>query len=115
VDEAQRAQDVGRRHRRRGAPSPATLSLLADYQAAMRAELRATLVELEGKAEPAGLLTIEGAAAARIRPSLGDRVRLWDLAIKLGRELAGEIDPVPPADDAAVAPRRGRTRRVDYR
>jgi hypothetical protein len=106
-----RPQDEGRVHRRKGAPSAATLSLLADYQDAMRTELRAVLDELAGQPAPAGLLP--DAAKVRVRPSIGDRMKLWDLGIKLGRELGSEIDPPTPP----VVQGPGRARRspkVDY-
>ena len=111
VDEA-RPQDSGRPHRRRGAPSEATRSLLADYQAAMRSELAGVLVELHGKVPAPGLL--DDVVTAPERPSLADRMRLWDLAIKLGRELGSEIEPLPsPAATSPLAPKRGRGR-VDF-
>jgi hypothetical protein len=107
-----RPQDAGRSHARKGSPSRATLSLLADYQEAMRAELRTVLRDLAPVMPPPGLGLVQDEAK---RPSLADRTKLWDLAIKLGRELGTEIDPGPlepagPAKDRE--PRRGR--RVDY-
>jgi len=106
-----RPQDAGRRHRRRGNPSPETAALLTAYQSAMRDELRAVLAELRGTPEPAGLMP--DVVPALKRPSLADRMRLWDLAIKLGRELGTAIDAAPPeADGPAPAPRA--RRRVDY-
>lgn len=107
-----RPQDVGRRRTKRGHPSAATLSLLADYQDAMRAELRALLVDLTPKAPPPNL---ELVAEPAKRPDLAERARMWDLAIKLGRELGTEIDPGPltPAGPAKErAPRR--SRKVDF-
>lgn len=106
-----RPQDVGRSHRRKGAPSPETAALLTEYQEAMRLELRTVLRELEGSPAPAGLLP--DPEARPIRPPLGDRMRLWDLAIKLGRELGSAIDAEPtPAEAAPSRPRR--RARVDY-
>lgn len=108
-----RPQDVGRRHRRSGQPSAATADLLSRYQEAMRQELAGVLVEIEGKPPDQGLGMVE---AAPVRPSLADRMRLWDLAIKLGRELGTAIEAAPdaaPADPAT--PRRRLVRgRVDY-
>lgn len=112
-----RPQDQDRRHRKAGSPSPETASLLADYQAAMRTELRAVLTELEGVAAPTGLLDTEFTTAeVRTRPSLADRMKLWDLGIKLGRELGTEVDPGPlPGAAPAVPPSGPRRRtRVDY-
>jgi hypothetical protein len=112
--DAGRPQDQGRRHTRKGAPSTATSTLLGEYQAAMRAELRAVLGELQGSGgEQLGL---DGQPIIK-RPALEARVRLWDLAIKLGRELGTEVDVTPaPADQAAaVAELRPRRRgRVAY-
>ena len=105
-----RPQDAVRSHRRKGAPSPATASLLAEYQDAMRLELRAVLIELQGSEPPAGLGMVP---AVRVRPSLTDRSRLWDLGIKLGRELAGEIDPRPAAPDGPAST-RARAKRPDF-
>lgn len=108
-----RPQDAGRRHRRVGRPSAATLTLLEEYQEAMRVELRATLVEVRGSPPPAGLLV--DVEAVNVRPTLADRTRLWDLAIKLGRELGAEVDVTPPAPPQRARPAGGPRRgRVDY-
>ena len=107
-----RAQDQGRRHRRKGAPSAETTSLLAEYQAAMRSELRAVLGELRGKLPDPGLGLVNGEPE---RPNLTDRMRLWDLAIKIGRELGTEVDDRPANEGAQPATRRKwRRARVDY-
>lgn len=108
---AERPQDEGRRHRRKGAPSAATASLLADYQAAMRAELRGILVDLAGVPPAPGLGLMPQPPQ---RPALPERMRLWELAIKIGRELGTEVDATPtPAEADAARPRPSR-RRVDY-
>jgi hypothetical protein len=107
-----RPQDVGRRRTKRGRPSAATLSLLSDYQESMRAELRALLTSLEPVPPAPGLGLVKEEAK---RPELAERARIWDLAIKLGRELGTEIDPGPltPAGPAKErAPRRAR--KVDF-
>jgi hypothetical protein len=104
-----RPQDQGRRHRRKGAPSAATLSLLGDYQDAMRAELRAVLAELQPTPPAPGLGLVKEAPK---RPPLRDRAGLWDLAIKLGRELGSEIDPAPPP--VVVGPSKPRRAKVDF-
>lgn len=57
----------------------------------MREEVRGLLVELRGKAPPPGLMDVPG-GDARIRPALAERTRLWELAVKLGRELGEGID-----------------------
>jgi hypothetical protein len=113
TDAPGREQDQGRRHRRKGAPSPETASLLAEYQAAMRAELRATLVELRGKLPPPGL-DLTGAPPVAERPSLNDRGKLWDLAIKLATQLGTEVDPAPARTAEGPRPRPRRAARIDY-
>jgi len=95
-----REQDVGRRHRRQlGEPD----LILDRYRDAMRAELADLLDELR----PAtGQLTIAGDIE---RPKLEQRRALWDLAVKLGRELAGmpAADPGPaPLAAVPAAPKR---------
>lgn len=105
-------------HRRKGAPSAATRSLLADYQGAMRDELRGLLADLAPKA-PAGQLDIMGQPLPARRHPLGERSKMWDLAIRLGRELGAELDQAPAAEDGAPAagPLVGRPRarsRVDW-
>ena len=108
--DSSRPQDQGRRHRRAGRPSEATRTLLTTYQQAMRDELEAVLLELRGREPEAGLLEAELPPAKPVRPSLRDRQALWDLAIKLGRELGSEIDTAPavPADAEPAAPARRR-------
>lgn len=107
-----RPQDQGRRHRARGRTSTETDALLDLYRAAMRTELRAVLVDLEGTPAAPGL--IPDVAPARVRPSLADRSRLWDLAIKLGRELGTGIDADPTPQDAPGRPGVPRRGRVDF-
>jgi hypothetical protein len=82
----------------------------------MRTEVRALLVELAGVPDPAGLLP--DVAPIVKRPSQADRTRIWDLLIKLGRELGTEVDlPAEgaivkgPGKGPGVGPKRGR---VDY-
>jgi hypothetical protein len=108
-----RPQDQGRRHRKRGQPSAATVSLLEAYQDAMRRELRELLTELEGTPQAPGQLLDGSPAPAVKRPSLRDRAGMWDLAMKIGRELGSQVDqPPPPAPDGKpTGPRRGR---VDF-
>lgn len=82
----------------------------------MRDELRACLVELKGSVAETGLLDSEFTTSeVRTRPNLTDRQRLWDLAIKIGRELGSAVDadPVPLAETAA-GPKPRRRRAVDY-
>lgn len=78
---------MARPHRRtRGAPAPETEALLDRYRAAMRAELADLLAEIRPKPSSAQL-TIDGTVPSN-RPKLAERRELWDLAIKLGRELS---------------------------
>jgi hypothetical protein len=81
-----RPQDAGRAHRRAGELAPETAEILERYRAAMRDELGELLEEIRPKL---GQLTIAGDVE---RPKLETRRALWDLAIKLGRELAGGQD-----------------------
>jgi len=108
MTDASRPQDAGRSHKRRGAPSPETAALLTRYQAAMRDDLAALLEDLAPKV-PHGLL----ADAPAERPNLADRTRLWDLAIKLGKELGSAIDADPVSLEPAIPRPRARGR-VDY-
>lgn len=81
----------------------------------MRSELRDLLAELRGKLPDPGLLPDAGPAEP-VRPNLTERTRLWDLAIKVARELGTEVDAnddgrSPQAPPPPSGPRR---RRVDY-
>jgi len=82
------------------------VTLLDEYYAAIRLELRAILIELGMPTVPTGQLP-----AFDLRPTLDRRRPLWDLAVKLARELAaesgaGEIQPVGgPSGRARPAPR----------
>lgn len=83
----------------------------------MRDELRAVLVELKGVVQPTGLLDSEFTTSeVRTRPPLKDRQALWDLAIKVGRELGTAVDVAPATGSPAepAAPRKWRRARVDY-
>jgi hypothetical protein len=87
----------------------------------MRDELSTLLDDLRGRLPDPGLGLLEDAIARgdvveRIRPSLKERAPMWDLAIKIGRELGTSIDPgKPPGGDPPTtrSPRR-RTARVDF-
>jgi len=121
ADEAGRAQDQGRRHRRRGEPSPETTTLLVDYQEAMRAELRTLLADIRGRLPDPGLHLLDdaierGDIAERVQPTLKERAPMWDLAIKIGRELGTSIDPgrAPGGDPPSTPSPRRRTSRIDY-
>lgn len=97
-----RPQDVGRAHRRRRGRSVETAEILDRYRAAMRAELADVLADVR----PAtGQLTTDGTVA---KPALADRLKLWDLAIKLGRELGGDEDPGDDLDPGSTAAPTGR-------
>lgn len=109
--ETGRPQDQGRSHKAKGRPSAETRSLLARYHAAMRDDLAAILDELEPRTPEPGLLP--DVKAEPTRKPVKERAGLWDLAMRLGRELGAEIDPGPVAD-AAPARASGRRGRVDY-
>jgi len=98
-----RPQDAGRRHARRGIPSAATLELLERYRQALRDELGETLTELRP-------------SSSRSKPALASRLKLWDLALKLARELGSGSDVAPPAPVAAPSDAtRGRAPRLTSR
>jgi hypothetical protein len=80
-----------RRGRGKGRPNPQTVQLLGEYHSAMRLELRSLLREINA--------TIRPAALKQPRPSLAERAKLWELAIRLGKELGSEIDVAPPAEE----------------
>jgi hypothetical protein len=107
-----RAQDQGRPHRAKGRPSPATASLLARYQQAMRDELGQLLEELAPK--DSNVMLLDGSHAEPSRPPVAERARLWSLAIQLGRELGTEVDASPAPSGPAAPPSRPRRGRVDY-
>ena len=106
-----RAQDVGRRHRRKGQPSAETVALLESYRQAMRDELRDVLAEIRGKAPEPGLLP--DAAGTVVRPAIAERAKLWDLGIRLGRELGAAIDE-PELEAAPPRARARRPRAIDF-
>jgi hypothetical protein len=94
-EESDRPQDAGRRHARRGIPSAESLELLERYRTALRDELGETLTELR--------------PAKGARPALAQRLKLWDLALKLARELAAGSD-VPSIGPRPVAAAPDETR-----
>jgi hypothetical protein len=103
LTDGDRAQDVGRSHKRRGTPAPETELLLERYRAAMRRELAGLLAELE----PAEVLTqasIDGTADKPVGLGLVARRERWELAIKLARELAGAIEPEWTGPRPSTAP-----------
>jgi hypothetical protein len=117
MSENDRPQDVARPHRRtRGAPAPETEALLERYRAAMRAELESLLLEIRPPAPELGQLAIDGSVPAT-RPKLAERRELWDLAVKIARELSSSSSsaetawsglPGPPPEltrSRATAPR----------
>ena len=101
--------DPGASHAKRGRPSPATLDLLAETYAVLRAELRDATAELRPPAPTAPPVFGEPVAA---RPALSDRVRLVDLIGKLLGLLGSEVVAAPAAEDAPA--KRPRLRRPDY-
>ena len=77
----------------------------------MRSWLTTVLDRLDGTPQPDGL---HGPVPPRL-PTDAEASRLWDLAMKLGRELGARIDPadLTPAGPPSV-PRAGtRRRKVD--
>lgn len=114
MTDGDRPQDVGRSHRRRGAPSAETAELLTTYQVAMRDELRGILAALKA-AKPLGLVDVGPELAIPLEDPRRDR--LWDRAVKLGRELGSAIDadpvPIRPTEGSAAAKPRPRRRKLD--
>jgi hypothetical protein len=113
--ETARPQDVARPHRRtRGTPEPETEQLLERYRATMRAELAGLLEDIRPAPATAGQIALDGTIPPA-RKSLEERRALWDLAIKLGRELSSvTLEPGwSGALDSTPAPMAGR--RADVR
>ena len=104
-----RPQDVGRTHARTRKGGPADRALVERYYASMRSWLGRTLDTLEGEAQPDGL---HGPVKPKM-PTPTEAGKLWDLAMKLGRELGAEIDP-DPLPDAPAARVPARPRKADY-
>lgn len=107
-EETARPQDLGRSHRRaRPGPAPETARILEAYRAAMRSEL-AMLLELLA-ARRVGLMPD---APGELAIPQADRAKLWDLAIKLGRELGApgaselEEEPTPASSSRPSTPAR---------
>lgn len=108
----ERPQDVGRSHARkprRGAEDP----LLGRYQSTMRTWLTRLLDDLDGRPAAPGLMPDAGDVT--LFPDTGEASKLWDLAIKLGKELGSAIDPAPAPGTAALTARgKPRARRATY-
>jgi hypothetical protein len=105
VSENDRPQDIGRRHRKSGDTAPETAAIIVRYRAAMRAELGALLDELE----PRHLVqsSLDGSSDRAVGLGITARRERWDLAIRLGKELAGGSDEAPvTAETVATAARR---------
>ena len=114
-----RPQDVGRQHsktwaRQKREAGTAARALVDRYDETMRAELSDLLDMLAPVPQDQGLGMVE---VPPKRPALSERTRIWDLAIKLGRELGSRIDPADPDTTSSTAgPRRPPQRRtVDVR
>jgi hypothetical protein len=110
-EDTARPQDVGRRHRRTApGPAPETVAILERYREALRLELADVLEELR---PDRAQLTIAG-GETRLRPALAERLKLWDLAIKIGRELSApgaehELEDAPaPSTSSSPSPRSTR-------
>lgn len=113
-EEGGRPQDQGRRHRSSGRLNAASRTLLERFRGSMRDELGAILDQLEGAAPAPGLMDPPG-GAPKVRPPLSERSRLWELGIKLARELGEGIDPDPdPAPAEAERPARRRRARPEF-
>jgi hypothetical protein len=111
-EETARPQDLGRPHRRaRPGPTPETARILERYRAAMRAELERLLEEI-GARRPGLLPDVPGELV--IPPP--ERAKLWELAIKLGRELGApglaELEEEPAPASTSTSPRRSSTPRA---
>lgn len=106
-----RLATAGKSHKRQGRPSAETSSLLADWQATMRAELRA-IVEALG-ARKTGLMP----DVVELAIPLDDprRDRLVDRGVKVGRELGTEVDVGGTAAPESAAPARVRRRKPDFK
>ena len=108
--EGDRPQDVGRSHARRGAPSPATAALLAEWQETQRRVLR----YLNDRAQPktGGLMP----DAPSEWPSDAELERIVKLGIVVATSLGSAIDadPVPLATPTAGKARPRSRKRVDY-
>ena len=108
-----RPQDVGRRHTRKRPDGPPDV-LLERYQRTMRVWLTRLLDELDGAPPKPGLLDDVDAAAVTVYPDPIAASKLWDLAIRLGRELGTAIDPSPPTTAASGSSGPRPRKRVDY-
>lgn len=113
-DDTDRPQDVGRSHKRKGAPSPATRALLEQWHATLRAELQAVIVELDGVTLEPGLFPEAATGPVVKRPNLADRARLVDLGIKVGNALGSAIDPAPNPAEGVAGPGPRRRGKIDY-
>lgn len=89
--DSDRPQDVGRRHARRKREGDGD-ALVERYYATMRSELAELLDSLAPVPGDQGLGLVK---MPDKRLSLAERTKVWDLAIKLGRELGSRIDPTP--------------------
>lgn len=122
TEDAGRPQDQGRKHRRRGRPSPETRRLLEAWQDTLRAELRAIVAALEATADP-GLLPAAPGETAKPAIPLEDprRDRFVDRGVKIAKELGASIDADPDPEagpggaPATSTPRpRGRRKPIDF-
>jgi hypothetical protein len=105
-----RPQDVGRSHSRKRAGGAKDRALIERYQDTMRAELADLLAMLAPVPQDPGLGLV---TVPPKRPDLATRSKIWDLAIKLGRELGAAIDPDPLTDGQTPVPPRRRKGRLE--
>ena len=106
-----RPQDVERPHRRRpGELEPDVDDQLRAYRRALRLELADLLAEIRPPAPSSGQLALDGTLAAPTRPALEQRRQLWDLAIRVARELGQAPGVTAETAPAPSRPKRGAPR-----
>ena len=104
MSDGDRPQDVDRSHKRRTGGDPRDDAILERYRAALRAELEDLLAELRPASGQMG--AFDGGAIER--PSLDRRRALWDLGIKIAKELGAvplELGWSADTLDATPAPK----------
>jgi hypothetical protein len=89
-------RDPTERHRRKGAPSPATQARLDRWHATLRAELDDVIRELRPPPPADGMPWAKG-----VRPDLTTRLRLVDLGVRIAHELGTEVDASSRANGAS--------------
>lgn len=105
VTDNARQQDRGRRRTTRTSVHANDRALIERYEATMRLELSDLLTSLQPVPQDQGLGMV---AVPDKRPPLSERTKIWDLAIKLGRELGSAIEPDPLPEPPTSRPRKPR-------